>query len=290
MVSKQTLDRRERMERRIPGPNGRWFHPECPAHGTSVGVAYWGCCCDPCRAWSAETRRRWRANVTHNRMISAQLTEIIPPPTPEPAPTPEPLPPTPEVVPEPPPVEPEPVPDVEQVPAPERKPEPVRERVQLGVVQDMSIPDMLPAAMRRITTRDQLGLVLRAYHTPQWTAPTPTGAERRSWGHIEVVVAEGGLVLGIYQRKRDPEPEQRQPAERGQKKAKGGRGGSRQPTSMPELLSRAKEIGCDWEYTKNGHIRVTTPGGIVIVPSTASDWRSVRNSWSQIQRTMRGKR
>lgn len=147
---------------------------------------------------------------------------------------------------------------------------------------------MLMAVIQRITSEELLDKVIRAYHTPQWTVSLDEGRERHAYDDVEIIIVAGGPVLAVYERKvEDFTPDV--PKTSGVKKAKGGRGGSDRPTTLSELKNRVKTLGCSWENTRNGHIRVLTPnGGTVIVPSTASDWRSIRNGWAQVQRALRG--
>ncbi|QWF81039.1 hypothetical protein [Amycolatopsis sp. CA-230715] len=50
-------------------------------------------------------------------------------------------------------------------------------------------------------------------------------------------------------------------------------------------VARLREHGCELTLLRGGHWRVRLPdGGICTLPSTASDWRSLRNAAHQIRR------
>ena len=52
-----------------------------------------------------------------------------------------------------------------------------------------------------------------------------------------------------------------------------------------QLLDGLKPLGWTWAPTGSGHVKLTAPNGdIVFVPSTPSDWRSMRNVRAQIRR------
>jgi hypothetical protein len=149
---------------------------------------------------------------------------------------------------------------------------------------------MLSSVQQRITSLDMLNRFLQAYHNPQWTVVMDGGREKRVADDVEVIVGENdGPVLAIYERQPLDEPDFTPKKMTGIKKSKGGGGGSSAPTDVKELLERLPAIGCSWEHTRNGHIKVLTPTKkSVILPGTTSDWRSTRNAWSQIQRALRG--
>lgn len=154
---------------------------------------------------------------------------------------------------------------------------------------DWPVPQMLRAVRERITTLETLGLVVAAYHEPHWRLVMDGGREKRAYKSIEIVVAdEHGPILAVYDRKTEPDEVVQKETANGVRRAKGGRGGSKAPTTLKELKSRLPSLRCSWETTRNGHVRVVTPGNqSVIMPSTASDWRSIRNSWAQLQRVLR---
>lgn len=53
----------------------------------------------------------------------------------------------------------------------------------------------------------------------------------------------------------------------------------------PEIYTALREQGWTIERTTAGHLRLTSPAGVVVFgPATASDWRSYRNLESQLKR------
>lgn len=50
------------------------------------------------------------------------------------------------------------------------------------------------------------------------------------------------------------------------------------------LLDAARAAGARVRRTRSGHWQVFAPGGIVIVPSTPSDWRGLRNARAELRR------
>lgn len=65
------------------------------------------------------------------------------------------------------------------------------------------------------------------------------------------------------------------------------RGRHSRPKTLPELLAWAAHHGYPVEHTGGGHLRLMLPGGPVFMPKSASDWRSIRNTWTNIQHVLR---
>jgi hypothetical protein len=54
---------------------------------------------------------------------------------------------------------------------------------------------------------------------------------------------------------------------------------------VQDLLALARARGCAVVPTRNGHYKVLVPGGgLVVVPRTPSDWRSIRNIRSDLRK------
>lgn len=54
---------------------------------------------------------------------------------------------------------------------------------------------------------------------------------------------------------------------------------------VQDILALVKAKGCEVTLTRNGHYKVLVPGGgLVVVPRTPSDWRSIRNIRSDFRK------
>lgn len=53
---------------------------------------------------------------------------------------------------------------------------------------------------------------------------------------------------------------------------------------IEELIHEIEDQGYAVKFGKNGHWKVYTPQGIVILPGTSSDFRGIKNAKSQLRR------
>lgn len=270
-------------------------------HGRSSGRTAYGCCCKACRDWGIAYRLRRRETLAHNLRIIEALRNGTYNPCPEaPAPveTPEPT----RVV----------LPTEAQVDEEKltkslsairtptrtnghkRSTEPVltktdREKYRTVGVTDVRRPPLTPGVAGHIKSFDTYEAITKAYYEPQIVSPaTEPGRERRTYEDMEIIVAQGGTYPVIWFKRREEVgtgPSQLLATkQKATPKAKGGRGGSQGPADTKELLKALEASGCTIEKTNGGHIRVTKNGKTIILPSSASDWRSLKNSLAQARK------
>lgn len=184
------------------------------------------------------------------------------------------------------PTEPEPVPVVKEPEPP--KPEPSKPTPSPAAPQlpdGLAIPPMTPSVMDRIRDVEHLTAVARAYTDPTITMPAEAGCTRHLRGEIQLIVSQTGTIFALLTNDHgDEEPATPRATPRGLPKAKGGKGGSRMPGSLRELLASLREADYPVERTKGGHWRVETPQGPYIMSSTPSEFRSLRNCVSELRR------
>lgn len=288
--------RLRRWSHRVEDEYGRVVNPAAPesVHGTSYGYVGWGCRCKPCADWSSRNGEAAAKRRIHNQLIlmglqsrfrlggTCNVGELAEKPDHisiiEYAPSPR------QVV------------AVEYDDEPQEKVEKAFDR---GVkrqtrkpVSEVHLAPELPAAppvitsvRERITSIAELEAISKAYFDPQWRAPatghdTGEARERRAHGSMEIIVGENdGPVLWFSEREVGTgESEVLNPKIKGIKKAKGGRGGSTDPTTYKDLLDRLKAAGCTVSVTGSGHHKVEKDDRFVILPRSASDIRSIKNS------------
>jgi hypothetical protein len=126
--------------------------------------------------------------------------------------------------------------------------------------------------------------VVRAYYDPKVTHPQLDREVRIADGQA-VVVSPDGSILATW---RVPSPDSTEqpivaPARRAEKRADSSRGLRRGPRDQAGLLRMLGQEGVRMERTTK-HIRVYAPLGIVYMPSTPSDARSVSNSVALLRR------
>lgn len=276
-----TTVRNERYAQRGRDDQGRLVSLITPSHGTSTGYVSYGCRCEPCSQWQ---RRRYEGDLerrTHNAEILRALQRC-----PAQRETPAPV-----AKPKPPPVEPEPLVEPEPEPAPasvvvDEPAEPITFTVGEKAV-DGRVPPVIGTIRERIKDQRTLTLITKAYFEPDWSAPADLtrsnghSRERRTFQGMEIIVGEGEGHPVIWFREREVatgKPAIVEDSKLSLRKAKGGRGGSTAPTEQRDLLELLKASGCEVETTGSGHIRVSKNGKTVVLPSTASDWRSLRNT------------
>jgi len=52
-----------------------------------------------------------------------------------------------------------------------------------------------------------------------------------------------------------------------------------------QLVRRLRKQDFNVEHTENGHLRVSAAGGpYIVIPSTPSDWRSMKNATVRLRR------
>lgn len=149
-----------------------------------------------------------------------------------------------------------------------------------------TIPPFAASAAARVRDGQHLRAVLTAYHEPElrWRG-TGAASERefRRAGRVQVIVVDD-RIIGLT----DVDPQHRPPAydspvlgeparPRRQRKARGG-AGRRMPTTLDELVKRARKAGADVSLGSR-HLRVQLPDGEpVIISVSPSDWRSINNA------------
>ncbi len=164
-----------------------------------------------------------------------------------------------------------------------------REKYKQVRVDDVRRPPLTPGVAGHIKTFDIYEAITKAYYEPQIVSPAvEPGRERRTYEDMEIIVAQGGTYPVIWFKRREEVgtgPSQLLAEKpKATPKAKGGRGGSQGPADLKDLLKALETSGCKIEKTGSGHIRVTKDGKSIILPSTASDWRSLKNSLAQVRR------
>lgn len=263
------------------------------AHGRAVGYQTWSCRCEACSDWSTRRDRQHAEIWVFNQQIIDRLAaqrrapsapcvekptrqpQLEPAEVHRPVETPKPV------------VKPKIVP-----PKPVEPPRPpiAVDEIKIGTTEwtfdPTMVPPLIPAVRERVKTVGQIEAITRAYHQPDWSSPGgPEDREKRVYGNTQIVVATDGNVIWWSEREvAKGESELLTAAPKGLPKAKGGGVGTRVPTTAKELEKMLKQAGCEIEPTGSGHIRVSRDGKTIIMPSTASDWRSLANVIGQARR------
>lgn len=274
--------------------NGRLVSDIAPehVHGRASGYNNWCCRCERCTEWSVERDRRHSENWTFNQQIIDRLASQRRSPSAPcvEAPAPARLEPTVEKVEKP--VAPAPKVIQKQPPKPV---EPLRQYVPIDEItvgstdwkfEPSLVPSLIPAVRERVKTVEDIEKITRAYHLPDWSSPGgPEGRERRVYDTTQIIVATDGNVIWWGEREvATGNSELITATPKSLPKAKGGGIGTRTPTSTEDLMAVLKKAGCEVEHTGSGHIRVSRGGKSIIMPSTASDWRSLANTIGQARR------
>jgi hypothetical protein len=297
MTAQRDVLRHRRMAQRVFDEDGFLVSRIAPehTHGRAMGRIQFGCCCKPCREWSWHSQLRRRESKAHNLRIIEALRNKSCPQAPELAPeTPEPT----KVV----------LPTEAQVDeekltralstirTPSKKTnghkvtKPTTERVLTRPKVDPNRrPPVTPGVRDYIKDVATYEAIAKAYYEPQVVSPAvEPGRERRTYEDMEIIVAKGGTYPVIWFKRRaevGAGPSQLLAEKpKATPKAKGGRGGSQGPTDLKALLKALEASGCKIERTGSGHIKVTRDGKTMTLPSTASDWRSLKNSLAQARK------
>lgn len=260
--------------------DGRWVHPTAPAHvhGKSMGYMSYGCRCSPCSAWNWRAKQVSIERQIHNMQLLMQMKtpaderiKIADPGL-------------------------EKLLDVSAKPTItylDAEPRPPRQKPERRIKPkiDLDPPPLIPAVRERIGTVSMLEKITKAYYEPDWRAPVDRlhsndqDRERRTFQDVEIVVGESGHVIWFTEREvATGTPEIVTASQKALPKVRGTGGGSRGPRDQDALIAALKASGCDVTKTGSGHIRVTKDGKSLILPSTASDWRSLQNSLAQARR------
>lgn len=144
------------------------------------------------------------------------------------------------------------------------------------------LPPFTPGARDDVTTREQLRALVKAYHEPESRWPWHDGGEvRTADGHL-IRVDEGGTVVFVGMQDRSPgKPESLQPPKRPVRRVHGG-GGRRGPATYSELLDTLLRMGAA-VVSRHPHTKLRLPNGeLFMLPNTASDHRSIRNTLSDL--------
>ena len=264
---------------RVVGENGRWFSTLCPPeiHGRTSGYIYWLCRCDPCRKRNRQLREEGAERLVHNKAIIERLLKSKPADPP----------PAPRVV-----TRGISLPRVEGAapPVKEEKPRgerdsnvaPVEFTEPLAEGEKFGMPPVTDGVRSLITTVELAEKVKKAYYEPQWSVRQDDGRMRHTYEDVQIIIGDSPEAPVIYLNKRQEvgtgTPELLKPKKKAMPKAKGGGGGSSLPGSLKDLLKRLKDAGCEISRTGSGHIKVEKNGKHVVIPSTASDYRSLANS------------
>lgn len=149
------------------------------------------------------------------------------------------------------------------------------------------VPPVIPAVREMIKTVATLDSIGKAYFEPDWVAPLDNGRERRAAGAMEVIVdpKPKPVIIAFHEREvAEGKPELVVEKTGGIAKAKGGGGGSQGPKTWDQLKGALDAMGATFEKTGTGHIKVSKNGKSIILPSTSSDWRAIRNSLADARR------
>lgn len=155
------------------------------------------------------------------------------------------------------------------------------------VRENGKVPPVTATVRNEIRTVATLDLIGKAYFDPDWVAPLANGRERRAAGTMEVIVDPNGEkpVIAFHEREvAEGKPELVVEKTGGIAKAKGGGGGSQGPKTWDQLKGALDAMGATFEKTGTGHIKVSKNGRTIILPSTSSDWRAIRNSLSDARK------
>jgi len=147
---------------------------------------------------------------------------------------------------------------------------------------DLSIPLFTRGAAGRVRDLAHLRAILAAYHDPElrWRGRGEHTCEFRRTGRVQVIVANGRIIgLTDVEPSADARSALLTTPPKAKRHHRRGGAGTRMPTSLDELITRARGAGAEVSYG-GSHLRVTMPGWnrAVIVPVTPSDWRSIRNT------------
>lgn len=279
--------RAQRQDARRWDPDGNLVSTLAPddAHGSSKGYMQFYCHCEPCNKWARRYRlARYEVQLHNQRIIESlskktgssqqQARSVAQTNGKLPTKLPTPDRPTPAEV------------------APPQPPKPVEidlSKVQIGAKNDeeRKVFPVVPSVREQIKTVATFEAISDAYFRPEWTAPLENGRERRAHGEMQIIVDPNGDAPVIWFGEREVatgKPEILQKVTNGIAKAKGGRGGSTGPTSVNSLLELLRKGGCTIERAGSGHIKVAKNGRTLTLPSTASDWRSLRNTLAEAKR------
>lgn len=150
------------------------------------------------------------------------------------------------------------------------------------------LPPMTQRLRREIVDANQIHMVLSAYYDPLVIRPCERdGRHFRQGADLRLVVTDDcGKIIGIkpvasaeHDRSRTPALD-RSPRRRHRR----GGSGTRMPTSMAELLDRLATLGAT-HRRRGRHWCITLPNGrMVVLPHTASDWRSLANCVTKLRR------
>jgi hypothetical protein len=269
--TKQQRDtaRRRALARRV-FVNGRWIAPiPTEKHGLPSTYTYFGCRCDECRP------ARSAAAATSRARTARRSTEVPRYPVPVPSPI---------------------ILQASPPPPPQPRPVPPEDRQDHDdeAALDAFLKTVIPTALSRIRDAEHAQALARAFHDPTFTMQQADGRQRRYHDGLFVVVSpDNGAVIFIGDADHPREIRAVEAAERaagprtrGQPRAKGGRGGTRRPTSYDEVLTRLAELGFTYSLSGGGHYKVLSPRGEVMppIPATPSDWRSVANTVADYRR------
>jgi hypothetical protein len=259
-----------------------------------MGRVQYGCCCKPCRDWGYQSQVRSRETREFNSRIIEALRAK---PCPEaPVLVPEP---TKVVLPPEAPVDEEALTRTLSAIRTPSKPKTngrktnghkvANEPALIKPVEDEVKPPPTTKGVRDyIKDVATFEAITKAYYEPQIVSPAAEpGRERRIYEDMEIIVAQGGSYPVIWFKRREVATGPSQLLAEKPKappKAKGGRGGSQAPTDIRALLKALEASGCKIEKTGSGHIKVTRDGKTITLPSTASDWRSLKNSVAQARK------
>jgi hypothetical protein len=150
------------------------------------------------------------------------------------------------------------------------------------------IPRFTHGAGERVRDLDHLIALLWTWREPEivWPDPHHDDREHRRRGDVHLVVTADDTIIGLLDVDRTaaapPPPEEQRPARR--RKGTGPRG-QRWPTTSRELIAACKAAGAKVDHGGK-HWRVTLPGGrgMVTLPVSSSDWRTVKNNALQLHR------
>lgn len=155
----------------------------------------------------------------------------------------------------------------------------------------MRLPRFAKTAADAVADQDHARAILAAYYRPEIRHggdPRRPGREIRIAGGVHIVVCDDTIIA--VSRHDPPAPDGPSavlgPVEsrRNYRRGRGG-GGTRIPTTVAELIERARALGAVVERSQR-HYLVSIPGGPqrLPVPANPRDWRSLRNSVAVLKR------